>query len=36
MIVIHHGLNTIGNTINSGHAHQGIRDHGFLVDFLPA
>jgi hypothetical protein len=34
MIAIHHGLSTIGNKTTSNHAHQGIRAHRLLPDFL--
>ena len=34
IIAIHHGLSTIGNKTTSNHAHQGIRDHRSLPNFV--
>jgi hypothetical protein len=34
IIATHHGLNTSGNKTINSHAHQGIRDHRLLPDFV--
>jgi hypothetical protein len=36
IIATHHGLSTIGKKTISNHAHQGVRDHRLLPDFVGA